>query len=200
MPRLSAAAARRVAAREAVLVAARESIRESGFQGTQMSLIAIRAGVSVGTIYSHFPSRADLFAAVFERVVARELSVVRSAADAADGGPVARIEVAVQAFCTRAIRAGSFAYSLLVEPVDPEVDEHRLAFREGFRLIFARLLDEAVAQGVLPAQDTDISAAAVLGIMSESLVRPLGHRSDPPPDALVEQIVTMCVAAVGGRR
>ncbi len=196
IPQLSAAAARRVAARESVLGAARDLIRESGFRGAQMSLIAARAGVGVGSIYQHYPSRADLFAAVFERVVARELSVVESAVAAAEGGPVERLEVAVQTFCTRAIRAGSFAYSLLVEPVEPEVDEHRLAFREGFRLVFARLIDEAIAQGDLPAQHTDTSAAAVLGIMSESLVRPLGRRSAPPSDALVQQIVAMCISAV----
>jgi hypothetical protein len=95
------------------------------------------------------------------------------------------------------LRGGRFAHALLVEHSEPDVDEHRLAFREGYRALFRELLDEGIAQGEIPAQDTDTSAAALLGIMTETLVRPLGELSEKrAPDTLTAQVVTLCLAAV----
>jgi AcrR family transcriptional regulator len=60
--------------REAVLVAAREGFGKCGLE-CQIDDIARAAGVGVGTVYRHFPTKADLFAALvtdrFERLAAR---------------------------------------------------------------------------------------------------------------------------------
>ena len=195
--KLTAAQARRVAARDAILAATRALIAEDGFSGAQMSLIAVRAGVGVGSIYKHFPSRADLFAEIYRDVAAREFGRVQAAVAATDGGASSKIAEAVSTFGARALRGGRFAHALLVEHSEPDVDEHRLAFREGYRALFRELLDEGIAQGEIPAQDTDTSAAALLGIMTETLVRPLGELSEKrAPDTLTAQVVTLCLAAV----
>ena len=205
--KLTAAQARRVAARDAILAATRALIAEDGFSGAQMSLIAVRAGVGVGSIYKHFPSRADLFAEIYRDVAAREFGRVQAAVAATDGGASSKIAEAVSTFGARALRGGRFAHALLVEHSEPDVDEHRLAFREGYRALFRELLDEGIAQGEMPdkfvrkdeipAQDTDTSAAALLGIMTETLVRPLGELSEKrAPDTLTAQVVTLCLAAV----
>lgn len=197
VPPLTPAGQRRAAARQSILTGARELITENGFAAAQMSLIAVRAGVGVGSIYQHFPSRAELFAEVYRSVAAHEFDVVESAVAAATGGHVDRIAIAVQTFCTRALLAERFAYALLVEPAEAAVEEHRLAFREGYRILFARLIADGIEEGGLPAQDVDISAAAVLGIMTETLVLPLRdqHEMNTPED-LVRQVVALCLAAV----
>ena len=51
---------------EALLRAAKEVFATSGVDAP-MREIAARAGLGVGTVYRHFPSRADLIAAVFRR-------------------------------------------------------------------------------------------------------------------------------------
>ncbi|WP_337190397.1 helix-turn-helix domain-containing protein [Altericroceibacterium endophyticum] len=51
-----------------VVDAAREVFAESGVDAP-MRVIAKKAGVGVGTIYRHFPQRADLIAAVFRHEV-----------------------------------------------------------------------------------------------------------------------------------
>jgi AcrR family transcriptional regulator len=60
--------------REAVLTAARERFGECGLE-CQMEDVARSAGVGVGTVYRHFPTKDDLFAALvrdrFERMAAR---------------------------------------------------------------------------------------------------------------------------------
>jgi AcrR family transcriptional regulator len=217
MPKTEAAAAheptpparrrRRAPNRDVILAAARSMIAEEGFGGAQMSLIALRAGVGVGSIYKHFESRDELFAAIYSDVVAREFEFVKAAASAAQGGATARIAAAVATFCTRALRAGRFGYALLVEHGEPNVDTHRLAFREGYRRLFAQLLADAIDAGEIPDQDVDISAAALLGIMTETLVRPLGesantNRKTPAKstakdaDRLVAHVVALCQAAI----
>src|SRR4051794_37626082 len=66
------------AAREAILAAARSLIAEDGFGGAQMSLIALRARVGVGSIYKHFASREELFAEIYSEVAAREFEHVEA--------------------------------------------------------------------------------------------------------------------------
>ena len=60
--------------REAVLKAARERFGKTGLE-CQIDDIARAAGVGVGTVYRHFPTKADLFAALvtdrFERLATR---------------------------------------------------------------------------------------------------------------------------------
>lgn len=49
--------------REAIIQAAVAEFREFGFQGTSMDRVAARAEVSKRTVYNHFPSKDELFAA-----------------------------------------------------------------------------------------------------------------------------------------
>lgn len=50
--------------REAILQAAIAEFRANGFDATSMDKIAARAEVSKRTVYNHFPSKDDLFAAI----------------------------------------------------------------------------------------------------------------------------------------
>ncbi len=65
-------AERREATIRKVLDAAIEMIIESGYAGTSMQLVATRAGVSIGGLFRHFPTREALMVAV-GRDVARQI-------------------------------------------------------------------------------------------------------------------------------
>ena len=52
--------------------------------------MAAGAGVAKGTVYRHFPSKADLFAEVFRRASQREVDATREAAEAAGGSATRR--------------------------------------------------------------------------------------------------------------
>ena len=79
----SAPRRKRAATRERVVDAARELIAHGGYREAQVAAVAARAGVATGTVYRHFPSKADLFAEVFRSVSQREVDAARAAADAA---------------------------------------------------------------------------------------------------------------------
>jgi TetR/AcrR family transcriptional regulator of autoinduction and epiphytic fitness len=54
--------------RESILQAAIAEFRANGFEATSMDKIAARAEVSKRTVYNHFPSKDDLFAAILEQL------------------------------------------------------------------------------------------------------------------------------------
>ncbi len=62
-----------------VLDAASEIIIESGYAGTSMQIVATRAGVSIGGLFRHFPTREALMVSVGEDVARQILARYTSA-------------------------------------------------------------------------------------------------------------------------
>lgn len=69
------------ATRRRLLEAAVECLAELGWNGSTVSVVAERAGVSRGAAQHHFPTREDLFTAAVEHVTAERLAAVRAHAD-----------------------------------------------------------------------------------------------------------------------
>jgi AcrR family transcriptional regulator len=191
--------ARRADTRERLVAAATEVVAAEGYRGLTVAATATRAGVAVGSVYRHFDAKADLETEVFRREAARELGAVRrSAARSAD--PLAALRDAVATFAGRALASPCLAWALLAEPAGAEVEAERLRFRRSYRELFGGLIEQAIAAGRLPAdQQPALSAAAVVGAVSESLAGPLaptkgrGENTD-----LVEQITALVVRLCGG--
>jgi putative ABC transport system permease protein len=74
--------ARRAETRERITTAARELIAEGGYVAAQVAAVAERAGVAVGTVYRHFPSKSELFAEVFREASQHEVDAMREAVHA----------------------------------------------------------------------------------------------------------------------
>lgn len=56
----------REVAHDTILMAAEESLARHGIDGASMQIIAVRAGVGVGTLYNHFEDRDALLRAIFQ--------------------------------------------------------------------------------------------------------------------------------------
>jgi AcrR family transcriptional regulator len=84
LPRVQRADARRN--REAVIEAARKLMATDGLD-TQMDDIARAAGVGVGTVYRHFPTKEELIYALAEHRFERLAELARSALAKDDPGP-----------------------------------------------------------------------------------------------------------------
>lgn len=187
--------ARRAATRERIVAAALDQVAEGGYASAPVQVVAARAGVAVGTVYRHFPSKADLFAEVFRRASQRELDVVTEVT-AADGRRASeRCAAGVEAFCRRALAGPVLAYAQIAEPVDPAVESERLRLRRGYRDVFARALDDGVASGELRPHDSQTVAAALVGALGEALVGPLSRR-ERRREALVATLVEFALGAI----
>ena len=186
--------ARKAATREQIVSAALEQVAEGGYASASVQSVAARAGVAVGTVYRHFPSKAGLFAEVFRRAAQRELDVVAEVASA-DGRPAReRIAAAAEAFCRRALAGPVLAYAQIAEPVDPAVEAERLTLRRGYHDVFVRALREGVDSGEIPPHDAEVLGAAITGGLGEALVGPLAARRRS--EALVASLVQFVLDAI----
>jgi AcrR family transcriptional regulator len=187
--------------RERLLHAAQELIEEGGYGAASVLAIAGRAGVAAGTLYRHFTSKEELFVELFRNVCDREVDAMRAAAEhlPEEAGEVGRLVTVLQTFASRALRRPRLAWALLAEPVDPLVDAERLAYRERYRTLAARILRAAIEAGELPEQDADLTAAALIGACGEALVGPLSPVNPARPDteAVLEALRTFVLRAVG---
>jgi AcrR family transcriptional regulator len=187
--------ARRLATRERIVSAAFALVARGGYASAGIHAVAAEAGVAVGTVYRHFPSKGDLFAEVFRRASQRELDVVVEVTRA-DAPATERLAGAAEAFCRRALAGPVLAYALIAEPVDPAVESERLRFRIGYRDSFARVLEDGVRDGELRPHDSRTVAAALVGALAESLVGPLSTANGGSREALVATLVQFCQEAL----
>ena len=75
--------------RQAILDIARETFLREGYASASMSAIGAKAGGSKATLYTYFPSKADLFAAVMADMCGRSRLEITSEADSAADLPTA---------------------------------------------------------------------------------------------------------------
>jgi AcrR family transcriptional regulator len=178
--------ARLTASRERIIAAALEIMATAGYAGCSVAAVAERAGVATGSVYRHFPTKADLFAEVFRTASRREMDAVARAA-ARRTTVAEQVSAVVETFAGRALQSPRSAYALLAEPVDPAVDAERLVFRRAYADLIAGYVAAGVAAGELPPQDPELSATALVGALAEAMVGPLAAGvagPDTVPDLL----------------
>ncbi|RJQ79438.1 TetR/AcrR family transcriptional regulator [Pseudonocardiaceae bacterium YIM PH 21723] len=183
------------AQRETVLDAAERLLSEQGYAGCTMAAVAAKAGVATGTVYKHFATKSELATELFRQVCTREVNAVAKAA-AVPGTLTERVTTVVEAGVGRAMKAPRRAYALLAEPVDPGVEAERLKFRRAFRDVIASVITEGVAGGILPPQDPQLTAAALIGAIAEAMVGPLAEGTAQPD--FLPNMVTFAIRAIGG--
>jgi AcrR family transcriptional regulator len=212
--------ARRAETRARIVTGARELIAEGGYVAAQIAPVADRAGVAVGTVYRHFPSKADLFAEVFREASQHEVDAMADAVHASDGPAAERIAAGVEVFARRALAGRRLAWALLAEPVDPAVEAERLHFRHSYRDLMAEVIAEGIEDGEVPVQDVDVTAAALIGAIGETMLGPLSpthsdngsfhHQTGrssrsalalrprtTDPEALIASLTSFCTRAIG---
>ena len=184
--------------RARLLYAAAEVIKEGGWGSASVGAIAARAGVAAGTLYRHFDSKADLFLEVFRTVSEREMTAMRGA-HSGSTDMAARFDAVVATYAGRALKNRRLAWALVYEPLDASVDEERLLYRRSYCEGMAALIREGIRTGAIPSQDADLAAAAVVGVIAETLVGPLSPvaRDGGGEEEIVRAIVTFCRRVIG---
>ena len=152
---------------DALLLAARAVFATSGVDAP-VRKIAEKAGVGVGTVYRHFPQRADLIAAVFRR----EIDACADAAPvlAADHGPGEALAQWLQRYGDFIAAKRGLATAL--HSGDPAFDALPAYFDERLRPALQSLLEAAAAAGEA--------------------------RADVEPDELLRAVGSLCMRAHDG--
>lgn len=196
---------RDLALRDRILACAHARVVDGGFAALTMQALAEDAGIATGSLYRHFGNKGELAAEVFAQASQLEvdsLAVVLRG----EGSAAGRLARGLRQFAARAWHSRRLAFALIAEPVDPEVDEQRLLYREAYAELFCRLLEEGRASGEFQVPSIPLTAACLVGAIAESLVGPLS----PPARALREaghgpddlesvsaNLVIFCLRALG---
>jgi AcrR family transcriptional regulator len=166
-----------------------------------MEAVANKAGLSVGSLYTYFRNRADLLLALFEYRAAQELTVMEQALqdDVAADAALAR---AVGLQLERGFASPGMTLFLLLERMDrdPRLEQAKLAYHRKHCAALARCIQRGVQAGTFPAQQADVSAAAILGAIIEVLTRAVAGEGEPLrelsrkdlEDALVQTVFGIC--------
>lgn len=188
----------RLAERRAkILGAARKIVADAGYSAASVPAIAKRAGVSTGLIYNYFDSKAVLFDEVFRSATEHEIEACQAAARK-PGTARDRIGHVIETFARRALASPRLAWALLAEPVETEVEQDRLRFREPYRRIFAGLVEKGIDNGEFADQDADVVASAMVGGIVEALIGPLSETAETgDDDRLIRALVGFCTNALG---
>ena len=193
--------------REQIISAALARVTEGGFAALTMQNLAEDVGIATGSLYRHVRSKGDLAAEVFALASQREVDAL-AASFSADGNPAQRLASGLERFAARAWDSRQLAFALIAEPVDPQVDEQRLFFREAYAELFIELLHEGTAQGVFRVQQINLVAACLVGAIAEVLVGPLSpparaarEAGSPAPSLadVSQALVSFCLRAVGAK-
>jgi len=130
--------------RAALMEAAARQFLAKGFAATSMRDIAADAGMQPGSIYYHFPSKAELLVAVHEEGLRRITQATTAALEAcAAAPPWERLEAACIAHLTVLLEGGDFLQALMRNvPLDSDPARgHITQLRDRYEAIFAGLLD-----------------------------------------------------------
>jgi AcrR family transcriptional regulator len=187
---------RKLAARhDAILAAARDLASEGGMAAVQIAPVAARAGVAAGTVYRYFPSKTDLVAALVAALSELEMATLEGAANAAPG-PLSALAAAITTFAARSLERRRLAFALITEPVEPDVDQARAAYRQALVGAFERLIRKAVAGAHLPEQDAALAASALVGALVEGLIGPLAPVAGSDPGKARERVQMLTLFAL----
>lgn len=175
-----AMASRRGDRRRALLLDAAIAVfMEAGYAGASMDRIVQRAGGSKATLYRHFPSKADLFAAIIETLVAQMTAPIDHRAVNAAGGLAATLTAFARTYLDVLLEPRSLAlYRMVMGEGARFPDLGRVFFQQGPGRVATQLADylrhydlgratapvELLAREFLSLVRADLHLRALLGV------------------------------------
>lgn len=146
----------------AILVAAEKLFAEYGFDAVSTKQLAAGAGVAIGALYHHFPSKEAVYAAAAKRAFARHADLPPELINTSL--PTERRLVRIVTWFIRALLEDpSFGALLQREMINPRPSTTRLLDADLFQNQL-NLFNDLIRE-LAPASDTDAAVAAMLALL-----------------------------------
>ncbi|WP_074118470.1 TetR/AcrR family transcriptional regulator [Bradyrhizobium sp. AS23.2] len=159
--------------RQVLISEAARLFGSKGYENTSMRDIAAVVGILPGSLYHYFPSKEDLFVAVYSFAVSQSLDAVKMAVANRDD-PWARLEAACIAHLQGLLDKNRFASVLVSHLSVDNLPEQVVMLRDKYEAVFKEL----IAELPLPAGiDQRIFRLGLLGSMNWAITwyRPGGE-------------------------
>ena len=162
----------KIATRERILDGALDVFARKGYHRAIVDDIVRASGTSKGAVYHHFPNKEAVFAALVDDFAERLVARVATAVTARHGA-LGKVDGALTAALTTFAANEQLARLILLEAVSlgPAYQRKRAEVTGRFAALIQGYLDEAVADGSLPAVDTRVVTLAWLGAVNEIVVQ-----------------------------
>ena len=173
--------------RERILAAARECFAEDA-QATQMDDIARRAGVGVGTVYRHFPTKTALVGELLRAKFGHHAERAREWYERADGW------AAFEGFVRESVSEmeADASQQRMMWVADEDAFEYATDAREALAGEVARLIERAQSAGEMRADFTVDDVPTVMCAIGSVMSAPTVKRT--------ERLVEFLLAAIGPQR
>ena len=178
---------------EAILAATKKVLVKDGYEAASTNRVAEVAGVSIGSLYQYFPSKAALVAELIERHLARMFEVLSTTAQGGGTSTVAEAARTVIRAVFAAHRVNPRLHRVLLEQMprlgkDGQVD----AFKARTQAIIQAFLLEHRTE--LRPKNVKLAArVAVLAVRGVTLWTVLRNPEELGNEELVEEVTDMVI-------
>ncbi|MCF6278356.1 MAG: TetR/AcrR family transcriptional regulator [Anaerolineales bacterium] len=162
-----------------------------------MDEIVAKSHTSKGAVYHHFPSKNYIFFALIDKFTELLEERLRTAIEKEEHG-LQRVDAALQICMQTFGQYRTLAKIALVQAVGlgETFEEKRREINDRFAGIIRKYLDEAVADGSIPAIDTEIAARAWMGALNEVVLRWI-YTGSPDPERAAPALRTLLLRSIG---
>ncbi|HJL15699.1 MAG TPA: TetR/AcrR family transcriptional regulator [Sandaracinaceae bacterium LLY-WYZ-13_1] len=178
--------------RRELLLAARDTFVEKGFQAATVDDIVAKAGVARGTFYLYFDDKRDVFEALVDDFLMRITACVKSIELDPDAPPpVEQLRANIRRVVELALGEPTIVKLALFDAtgLDPDLDEKLHGYYEGLRLLIAESLEQGQELGMVREGDRRLMVAIGLGGLKEVLVDAVGAQIDADAGQITDEIM-----------
>lgn len=179
--------------KEKILLAAEEVFSNHGYHRASMDEIAQKASVAKGTLYYHFPGKAQLFKTLVMNGFQQMVDKTRS-----DLGARLTLEEQIRQIIGHHLdlflESSSFAHIVFNElsnGIDSDVLEPLKQVRDHYIQFIATVIEEGKEYGVARAVNSQLAAAAILGMLDSGCKTYLRHQDTLSREDLERFFYTM---------
>ncbi len=183
--------------RERILEAAVNVFASKGYHDTKVDDIVAESKTSKGSFYFYFPSKQDIFLALVDTFADLLESRLRERISAETSG-MARVDLALRVCLETFGQYRGLAKIAFVQATGLGIvfEEKRRTVNDKFIAIIKTNLDQAVADGSIPALDTEIAACAWMGALNEIILRWV-YTGEPDPVRSLPALRKLLLQSVG---
>lgn len=191
-----------------ILDAAADAFTQQSYDNATLDQIGEVLGVSKGSIYYHYPSKADLFAAVYRRAMEMNIETITPIATQAGVPAIDRLYRMAYAHSLQVMKHLSYQ-RVAVQGFEAnllgrinEAQRARLAevisLRDRYEELFVTTINEAIAAGQLPEQSARLAVKPLFGAINWTTMwyQPRPNETQVDRDRIAAQLATFVVSGL----
>jgi len=184
----------------AIFCAAIPLFAQAGFNGVSMRDVAKAVGVSIATIYHHFPDKQSLYLRCMEEAFADKAQGL-SEVLTAQGSPEQQLRRFIHRFTCLMAEDGNFRRLLQRELLDGDETRLRVLVRDVFQSQFKGIAE--LAETLSPGCDSHLMAISMTGLVLFHLettpIRPFlagGRAEHNDPEVIAEHVTQLLLRGI----